>query len=32
MARQFLIGIVSFGLTSLTILTTVAPQGSGIIA
>ncbi len=32
MARQILVGIVSFGLTSLLILTTAAPQASGIIA
>jgi hypothetical protein len=32
MARQIVIGIVSFGLTTLMILTTTATQGSGIIA
>ena len=32
MARQILVGIVSFGLTSVMILTTTAMPGSGIIA
>ena len=32
MARQILVGIVSFGLTTVMILTTIAPQGSGILA
>lgn len=32
MARQILVGIVSFGLTSVMILTTTAMPGSGIVA
>lgn len=32
MTRQILVGIVSFGLTTLMILTTTATQGSGILA
>jgi hypothetical protein len=32
MARQILVGIISFGLTTVMILTTTATQGSGILA
>lgn len=32
MARQIVITLISFGLTTVTILTTTATQGSGIIA
>lgn len=32
MARQILVGVVSFGLTTVMILTTTATQGSGILA
>lgn len=31
MTRQFMLGIASFGLTAMMILTTIAPQGSSLI-